>query len=42
MDDKQKAQLTEKELEELREEALDEERAEMDDYPEEQGIYIRQ
>lgn len=43
MDDKKKWQeLTDKEREELREQALDEEREEMDDYLEEQGVYIRQ
>ncbi len=44
MDDKKKWQdsLTDKEKEALREQALDEEREEMDDYLEEQGIYIRQ
>lgn len=44
MDDKKKMQeqLTEKEREALREQALEEEREEMDDYLEEQGIYIRQ
>lgn len=43
MDDKKKLQeLTDQEKEALREKALDEEREEMDDYLEEQGIYIRQ
>lgn len=44
MDDKNKLQqqLTEKEREALREQALEDEREEMDDYLEEQGIYIRQ
>lgn len=44
MDDKKKwqDQLTDKEKEALREQAIEEEREEMDDYLEEQGIYIRQ